>query len=347
MSPPPLFADSREADRAALADYRVPRYEVPFPVRCAPYGPYAERAALRWAHEHGLDRSPAAAQRLADMQCGLFSCLYCPRADRDGSVLMARWIVWLFLWDDIFDDGPRGRDPAAFQREAAQLDHALTEPPPPPDDPALTLPLARALADLWRAFRARAPDSARRRFPASVRIYLRAMAHEVAHRVAGEVPDLDTYIRLRRTNAATRSSIDMMEALQGVDVPDSLRHGLYGELRACASELWLWSNDTYTVRKDIHYRNPHNLVLVLREARGLELQDAADLAAYMVEQRMREFALTAERLRTLVGLAADPHARAPHAVLGGVRMLEESIGGYFRWQHTTSRYRRSSGFLTP
>ncbi|TFV29886.1 hypothetical protein E4K10_45955 [Streptomyces sp. T1317-0309] len=37
------------------------------------------------------------------------------------------------------------------------------------------------------------------------------------------------------------------------------------------AELWTWSNDTYTVRKDLHYPT-HNLVLVLRHAQNLSLQ---------------------------------------------------------------------------
>lgn len=341
-----LFSESIESDRLALTEYRVPAYTAPFPVVCNPHHEYAEEAALRWADDHGLNRTAAASQRLSDMACGLFAVLYCPRTDREGVALYAKWIAWLFLWDDIFDDGPLGRDPIAFRVALGQIDRALAEPPGPPDD-SFTLPLARALADIWRDFHARAPENARRRFPASVRMYLRAMADETRNRAAETIPDLDSYLRLRRVNGATRSSIDMMEGLQGIDVPDSLRHGLYGELRAFASEVWLWSNDTFTVRKDLHFRNPHNLVLVLREARGLSLQQAADQAALMVEQRLRDFVRLGERLRSVVAIPADPHSGARDAVLRGVRMLEEAISGYLRWQETTLRYRRESGFLTP
>ncbi|MFE0046705.1 terpene synthase family protein [Streptomyces albireticuli] len=345
MSRPPLFSESFENDRAALAAYRVPRYSVPFPVVLGPHHAYAEAAALRWAHAFGLDRTPAAAQRLADMGCGMFSALYCPRADRDGAVLMAQWIIWLFLWDDLFDDGPLGRDPAAFRTAVAQVDRALEPPGRAGEGP--TLPLARALADLWGTFHARATGTARRRFPESVRLYLQAMADETANRAAERIPDLDSYLRLRRVNGATRSSIDMMEGLQGAEVPDALRHGLYGELRAFASEVWLWSNDTYTVRKDLHYRNPHNLVLVLREARGLTLGEAVEQAGHMVEQRLRDFVRVAERLRGLVDRPADPHSMAKDDILRGVRVLEEAISGYFRWQEDTLRYRRTTSFLAP
>ncbi|MFD8998631.1 terpene synthase family protein [Streptomyces abikoensis] len=346
MSKSLLFSESFESDQLALKEYRVPRYEIPFPVVLNPHHEYAEKAAVQWAHEYGLDRTPAAVQRLTDMQCGMFSALWCPRLDREGAVILAKWIIWLFLWDDIFDDGPLGRDPIAFRAALVQVDRALTEPPGPPDD-SFTLPLARALADIWRELHARAPESVRRRFPVSVRIYLRAMSDETRNRAAEAIPDLNSYLRLRRVNGATRCSIDMLEGLQGVDVPDSLRHGLYGELRAFASELWLWSNDTFTVRKDLLYRNPHNLVLVLREARGLSLQDAAHQAAHMVEQRMRDFVRVAERLQELVDLPEDPHSRAKEPVLRGVRMLKEGTSGYFRWQETTLRYRRTSGFITP
>lgn len=346
MPKSPLFSESIESDRLALTEYRVPIYTAPFPVVLNPHHEYAEEAALRWADEYGLDRTPAAAQRLADMACGMFSGLFCPRTDREGAVLYAKWVAWLFLWDDIFDDGPLGRDPVAFRAALVQIDRALAEPPRAPDD-SFTLPLARALADIWCDLHRRAPESVRRRFPASVRMYLRAMADETRNRAAEAIPDLDSYLRLRRVNGATRSSIDMTEGLCGVDIPDALRHGLYGELRAFASEVWLWTNDTFTVRKDLHYRNPHNLVLVLREDRGLSLQEAADQAAFMIEQRMRDFIRLAERLRRLVTMPADPHSGARDAVLRGVRMLEEAISGYLRWQETTLRYRRASGFLTP
>ncbi|MFF4223826.1 hypothetical protein ACFYZH_13330 [Streptomyces abikoensis] len=346
MGKPLLFSESFEHDQLSLAGYRVPEFKAPFPVVLNPHHDFAEEAALRWAHSFRLDETPAAAQRLTDMACGMFSGLWCPRTDREGAVIMAEWIIWLFLWDDIFDDGPLGRDPTALQDALLQIDRALAEPPGQPDD-TLTFPLARALADIWRALHARAPETVRKRFPASFRMYLRAMVDETNNRAAEVVPDLDTYLRLRRVNAATRSSLDLIEGLQGVDMPDALRHGLYGELRAFASELWVWTNDAYSLRKDLHYRNPHNLVLVLREARGLSLQEAADQVRLMVEQRMWDFIQVAERLRSLVDMPTDPHSMAKEAVLRGVQMLEDSISGFYRWQENALRYRRTSGFLVP
>ncbi|MEV4743717.1 terpene synthase family protein [Streptomyces sp. NPDC049555] len=346
MTKPLLFPEVFDGALESVSAYRAPVFTAPFPTLLNPHHQYAQQAALAWAHRHGLGRTPAARQRLTDMECGTFSGLYCPRTDREGAVVMAQWIIWLFLWDDTFDDGPSGRDLRALQQALGPVDRALADPPDP-QDPSLTHPLARALADLWRTIHARAPQVTRRRFPESVRIYLRAVAEETRNRAADTVPDLDSYLRLRRINGATRSSIDLLEILQGVEVPDALRHGLYGELRAFASELWLWSNDTFTVLKDLHYRNPHNLVLVLRAARGLPLQEAADQAVHMVEQRLRDFAGVAHRLRTLVDMPRDPHAGARHEVLKAVGMLEDAISGYFRWQETTARYRRTSGFLTP
>ncbi|MFC5804526.1 terpene synthase family protein [Streptomyces formicae] len=347
MSKPQLFENTRDQDAAALATYAVPTYLLPWPVTLHPDHAHAEGRTLAWARRWDLLTSDAARQRITDIRPALFAAWFCPRTDRQGVALKAKWAIWLWLWDDLFDDGPLGRDPTAFHSAALQLEHALTDPPPPPNDPQLTLPLARALADLWGDLSDYFPPTCRSRFPDNTREYLGAMAEETANRSAETLPTLDEYLRLRVMNAATRPSIDVIEGLQQADIPDELHRGLYGELRDMHAELWTWSNDAYTVRKDLHYRNPHNLVLVLRHVRNLSLQEAADQAARMVEQRVRDCVRVADRLRRLTDTPGTPHAQHKEQILRGIRVLEDASAGYFRWQETTVRYKRTSGFITP
>ncbi|MGW2557386.1 terpene synthase family protein [Streptomyces sp. NPDC001635] len=348
MPKPLLFDDTHDKDTAALATYTAPSYGVPWTGTLHPDHTHAERETLAWARRWDLLTSDAARQRITDICPGLFAAWFCPRTDRRGVTLKAKWAIWLWLWDDLFDDGPLGRDPAACHIATLQLDeHALTDPPTPPDDPQLTLPLARALADLWGDFYDYSPAACRSRFPDNTREYLGAVAQETANRSAETLPTLDEYLHLRVINAATRPSIDVLEGLQQADIPDELHRGLYGELRDMHAELWTWSNDTYTVRKDLHYHNPHNLVLVLRHAQNLSLQEAADQAARMVEQRVRDCVRVADRLRRLTDTPGDPHAQHKEQILRGIRVLEDASAGYLRWQETTARYQRTSGFITP
>ncbi len=348
MPKPRLFDDTHGRDMAAMTRYEVPDYHMPWPVALNPDHERAERAARKWATDFGLLNDDAARQRMIDMQCGLFSGWWCPRTDTHGAVLMAKWVAWLFLWDDIFDDGPLGRDPEVFKDGKARLDLLLSQDPPPsPNAPGLTFPLARALADLWGDFYNYFPEHPRGRFALHVKQYLSAMETEVGNRSAEELPDTDSYLRLRLVNGATRPSIDVLEGLQGANIPDHLHRGLFYELRDMAAELWLWSNDTFTVRKDLHYRNPHNLVLVLRHDRDLSLQSAAHHVAYMAQQRLRDFRRIADRLRDLTDIADDPHTRHKEDILRGVRVLEDALSGYYRWQETCLRYKRKEGFLTP
>ncbi|UQI46044.1 terpene synthase family protein [Streptomyces sp. HU2014] len=348
MSKPMLFEDTHEQDMEAMTRYRIPEYRIPWPVALNPDHALAEQEARRWSERFGLLNSEAARQRMTDMQSGLFSGWWCPRTDTLGAVLQAKWVAWLFLWDDMFDDGPQGRNPDVFLHGKAELDYVLSgKPPPPSDDPRISLPHARALADLWGDFFHYFPEHPRRRFADHVRQYLCAMRREVDNRSAEELQGVDAYLRLRLVNGATRPSIDTLEGLQGANIPDHVHRGLFYELRDMAAELWLWSNDTFTVRKDLHYRNPHNLVLVLRHDRDLSLQEAANHVAYMVEQRLRDFTRVADRLRRLTGVAEDPHAACKDDVLRGIRILEDGLSGYYRWQESCLRYKRREGFLTP
>ncbi|MGW1074876.1 terpene synthase family protein [Streptomyces sp. NPDC002537] len=348
MPKPMLFEGTYAQSMAAMAHYKIPDYRMPWPVRLNPSHGLAEKEAQEWADDFGMLNNDAARQRIVDMQSGLFSGWWCPRTDTLGAVLMARWVAWLFLWDDIFDDGPYGRNPRAFQDGKSQLDYVLRQsPPPPPGDPRLSLPHARALADLWGDFHDYFPERPRSRFAAHTMQYLNAMQKEVHNRSAEELPDTDAYLRLRLINGATRPSMDALEGLQGADIPDRIHRGLFYELREMTAELWLWSNDTFTVRKDLHYRNPHNLVLVLSQDRGIGLQEAARHVAYMVEQRLRDFTRIADRLRAMTGIPGDPHAAHKDDVLRGVQILEDGLSGYYRWQESCLRYKRTEGFLTP
>jgi hypothetical protein len=99
-----------------------------------------------------------------------------------------------------------------------------------------------------------------------------------------------------------------------------------------ANNIGAWSNDLFTLEKELRHGEPHNLVLVLRQEFGLSLQAAVDAAAKMHDDEVRAFVKLASNLPSF-GLTTDAALKRYVAALGA------AIRGHFDWAKVTARYR--------
>ncbi|WP_051722517.1 hypothetical protein [Streptomyces albus] len=325
----------------AVGPAQKPHIYCPFPSQVSPYAEAAEAHLDAWVARFEVVRGSVARRRFARAGFGQFAARTYPAADRAALELVADWFGWLFLVDDQLDDGRVGRDLAGARRAMDGLLRVLDRDDPaegarPPGEP----PLAWALRDLWHRTASRATPAWRRRFTDHLASCLDAACWEAENRVAGVIPGEAEYIEQRRHTGAIYVCMDLIDVVAGLDLPEAVHAGepFRAALRS-SSDVVVWTNDWYSLGKEMALGEYHNLVRVVAHARGLTLREALEHTAEAVSAETRRYLGHRERL-----LEAHPEHRAGlTACLAG---MESWMRGNLDWSRATLRYReREQGGL--
>jgi Terpene synthase family 2, C-terminal metal binding len=203
------------------------------------------------------------------------------------------WLVWLFMFDDQFDDGALGADPEAMKLIMSELLNLLSAQPDPRGSCS---PIAAALLDFWQ----RAPGATpvwRARFQRHLADYFASYLWEAANRVSGRIPEVDAYIANRQHSGGLPTCFDLIELSEHVVLPPSYATSqTYQALSLIANNVVCWVNDLFSFRKERARGEVNNLVLVVQHDRGCTLQEAAAVVNEMVTREVQYFLAIEQQL---------------------------------------------------
>ncbi|GAA1948621.1 hypothetical protein GCM10009837_87590 [Streptomyces durmitorensis] len=313
----------------------IPEIHCPFPYRVNPHADRARAHLAAWVHRTGLVNRESARKRFDQADFGWFAALVYPTASRRHLELMADWFAWLFLVDDQLDDGSAGRSPAQMEQMVGGMQVVLESP-----DFGVSLlsgpnvpPAVASLAELWQRTAVDAPAHWRRRFIRHLRDCLvTATVWEGGNRIRGTVPDEVTYIENRRHTGAIYVCMDLIDIVEGLDVPE----GLYGSAEFtlaldAACNVVCWTNDVYSLDKERSLGEVHNIAYLAQHHRGLDREQALAEVCAATSTETERF-LTAER-QLLSAHPQETGLLAPYAA--GMRTW---IRGNLDWSRRTKRY---------
>ncbi|KUN97402.1 hypothetical protein AQJ67_31265 [Streptomyces caeruleatus] len=317
--------------------FRVPALHGPVEVRLHPKADRVQESLLQWASLHGLFRNSRQRERFAHSGFARFAGYTYPRVAALETV--AWWHGHNWLVDDFLDD-PRTDDAQAERLVAdllAQLPVDLRDRHKPKD------PLAAAAADLWRRTAPARSSAWRSRYRAHYRdwlaLSLRARPHRQGRRAPLSVP---SYIRRRRLHSGAEMTFDLLEVGHDRELPETVAGSdLYRMVRFAANDAISWTNDLYSLPKDLAAGDSDHLTAVVRQARGGTWSDAARKAARMVHEATADFLTACDDLRAMRGLYEVTDAQWAF-VDDSLEDLALWISGSLHWHEHTPRYRLSS-----
>jgi hypothetical protein len=173
-----------------------------------------------------------------------------------------------------------------------------------------------------------------RRFTRSVKEYLAATVWEAINRVQGAVPDLETYLVMRRLTNALQTDTCLIELAEATRLPpDVFKHQHLQRLMQASENIVAWGNDIVSLAKEMQCGDVHNLVLVLQHAYGCSLQEAVHRATAMHNAELQVFLDLESRLPSF-SAAVDRNLACYVAV------LHARMRGSLDWASTSGRYRR-------
>ncbi|NJQ03598.1 terpene synthase family protein [Streptomyces zingiberis] len=318
----------------------APGLYCPFPSEVSPYAAEAEAHLDDWVVRFEVVTSEVARKRFARAGFGQFAARTYPTADRTRLNLVADWFGWLFLVDDQLDDGRVGRDIDSARSAMAGLLAVLEQDGPAgargPGEP----PLAWALRDLWHRTATGATPAWRRRFRGHLAACLDAACWEAENRITGVWPGEAEYIEQRRHTGAIYVCMDLIDIVAGLDLPEEVYEDeLFQAALRSSSDVVVWTNDWYSLGKEMALGEYHNLVRVVEHERGLSQPEALVHTAEAINTETRRYLRHRERL-----LEAHPAHRAGLTTyLAG---MESWMRGNLDWSRATLRYReRENGGL--
>ena len=305
----------------------LPPLHAPFSSTLNPYVHEADEAVIRWVDSFRLapQRDWAVYYRKAKFTWFAARCF--PGASLSDLVLAAEFNVWLFLLDDSCDEVPPGRKYAYIRKMSSELTLALSGYAPAFGRPA---PLVSALGDLWKRLKALGNRSWQDHFVDCMILYLDACKLEATFLDLQLHPTVDTYTRNRPYLGAVHLEPALAQVLCAIDLKERwATEPLLEAITLLCCNIVCWSNDLFSLEKELRNGDTHNLVLVLQHERGYSLQEALREAADIHNRDVQQFIELSGQVQN------DPFCGK--AVPAYIRALENIISANMEWSLKDSK----------
>ncbi|OSC97804.1 terpenoid synthase [Trametes coccinea BRFM310] len=260
--------------------------DCPFPVCHNPHCETASAESKRWLIT-GCKLSKKKRNALHGLKGGLLTSMCYPRADYDHFRVCCDWINYLFHLDDICDD----MDDRTTVSTASEILGALRDPHSFRPSSAV----GRMTQSFWSRLTRTASPGAQRRFIETFELFFRAVTQQARDRESGDIPDLESYIAMRRDTSGCKPCWALIEYAYDLDLPDwVMEDPTVRGLEEAANDLVTWSNDIFSFNREQASGDTHNMIVVVQTQQKLDLQSAIDYVGELCMgcvdrfQRLRE-----------------------------------------------------------
>ncbi|KAJ7207894.1 terpenoid synthase [Mycena pura] len=327
---PACSAAPAAADAATAASYILPDLvsHCAYPLIYHPDGDLVEQETIAWLESSCPDLSLKQRKALRGLQAGKFVAYGYHAAPTDRLRIIADYVAYLFHLDNI-SDGMMARDTEFLSHTVMNALWFSEKYRPTERQPSEELNAGKMARDFWARAIPGAGPGTQARFKEAMEFFFGAVNIETKQRDTNAIPDLESYIALRRDTSDTYGL--------GIDLPDFVvEDPIMMALNQYTNDLVAWSNDIYSYNVEQARGGTHNMVIVLMTHHGHTLQSAVDYAGELCRQAIDAF----ERDRAaLPSWGAEIDDMVRRYVLG----LEAWIIGSMHWSFMTERYFGKSG----
>jgi hypothetical protein len=308
--------------------FDAPRFYCPVPQAATGFMDRAEQHALAWLDSYGL-KAPASVLKAGLHR--LIGYITSGAVDEEAFRAVVCFTFWATIVDDAYFDGESEQLALAVE-VAGQAMRVITTPSPEVD--RTQPPYIAALQDVTGRLQALCPPQLFTRFTSELRRSFSDMLRMLAVRQRGVMPTEDQYISMRLGDCAALLSFLMIEICGRQAVPEEeASTAAFQAAMESGALIAALDNDVYSYRKELGEPGHLNLIIVIRDNRGITLQEAVAEAVAIRDRIMLFFhALHAKLMPT-----ASPQ----------LRMLLDQIArmprGHIEWAQGNPRYQLGVG----
>ncbi|MCL6751123.1 terpene synthase [Nostoc sp. CCCryo 231-06] len=288
-----------------------------------------EQYSVEWVLGFNLLANESSYQRFCKSKFFLMAATTYPYCNFQELKIANDWLSWLFIWDDQCDLSELKTQPELLKAIHKRFLEILNGAEVTSHD----IPLSRALSNLREPMLEKASVKWLNYFICGFEKYLYGCFEEANNRVDGIVPDTDTCIAMRRLSAGADVTLPLIELCDQLIIPDFLRkQHIFKQLNEITNNLLGWSNDIFSLSRELATGHVHNLVFVLHCQHKISLEEAMKIATKMHDDEIQKL-IDLEAKIPSFGEEID--AELAKYILG----IHAWIRGNLDWYSFTARYK--------
>jgi 5-epi-alpha-selinene synthase len=308
-----------------------PALYCPFPSQINKHIDVLEEYALEWVLRFNLLEDESTYKRFCKSKFFFLAASAYPYSNLEELKIAHDWLSWVFIWDDQCDLSELKKQPEILNKFHQRYLEILNGAELNSQD---TL-FCRALIDLRERTLERASIKWFKYFISYLEDYFCGCVQEASNRAKGIVPDVDTYIKIRRSSVGVYAVLALSEFCNQFMMPDVLRnHYLVKKLELITTDIISWSNDIFSLSREIASGDVHNLIFVLHYHKQISLEEATKQVAQIHDAEVRSL-LSLESFLPSFGEGLD--VDVTKYILG----MHSWISGNLDWYSHSFRYHNS------
>lgn len=314
----------------------VPNLYCPFPSRISPAAAAVDQHTSNWLRHYDLLPTEGMYETFSSYKFAWMTSRTYPDADPEFLCLANNLNSWLFVLDDQLDhieaETANFRDKRFLQKIISDF-VAILRNERYEASPGFYAVL-EAFRDFWEKIRNKSSVAWQCQFTLSMKATFEAAVWEAENAKKKRYPNVDQYMQMRPFFAGANLGTDMVEPACKISLPTFvLQNEHFQKLIELSRRVVCWSNDLFSLSKEISHGDEHNLVMVLKHQYRLSLEEAIGKAADIHNRDISSFIQLKNRFPSF----GDPYLDGE--ILRYIDHLELMIRGFFDWSiKDTKRY---------
>ncbi|WP_327146243.1 polyprenyl synthetase family protein [Nocardia sp. NBC_01327] len=329
---------------ATAKPLQLPTFEALRPARLNPNVEAARAHALSWARDMSMftthaGNEPWTEQQFEKEDYALLSSYMFPTAPGGKIDVLTDWNTWLFYIDDYFANAcaPTGNS-TSVKAQVARLGQFM------PIDlaqqvPVATSPTERGLADLWSRTAPGMSHDWRCKTRERIEQCLGGNLQERRNLQRHNSNPID-YLELKRITNGAPVVACLIEYARAAELPAAVVHApVLRSLVDSVNDASILVNDLHSYQREIASENePANMIFVLRNSLGCDLDQAVTMTGELARSRLQQFEYIADvEVPAMLTECGSSPAESSN-VLGYIESLRDWVPGWQQWFARTERY---------
>lgn len=186
--------------------------------------------------------------------------------------------------------------------------------------------------DFFSRYVSRAGLGCTHRFIHYMDLFFIAVLQQATDRQNDVVPELESYIPIRRDTSGCKPCFALIEFAADIDLPDEvIQNPTITALEDACNDLVTWSNDIFSYNVEQSRGDTHNMITVVMRERGLDLPGAINFVGELCRDSIDRF----EHDRDTLPSWGPEIDRDVQTYIQG---LQDWIVGSLHWSFDTTRY---------
>ncbi|KAF8811256.1 terpenoid synthase [Phlegmacium glaucopus] len=310
-----------------------------FPLSYNANGDEIAKQSVEWLDANCPDFNAKQRRALRGLQAGELAAYCYPTAPPERLRVVSDVMNYFFYLDNI-SDGMMTRETDVLADVVMNAlwfpDKYMPTNGAGKEQPTVELIPGKLARDFWGRCIPDCGPGAQARFKEALELCFEALNMEIRARNQGIVPDLGTFLGIRRHTSGCNPCLALIEYTLDIDLPDFVfDHPVIQALNQATNNFATWSNDIFSYNKEQAQGDTHNMIYILMKYHGHDLQSAVDHVGGLCMQSVDTFYANKE-LPSWSPEIDDMVARY-------VRGLQDWVVGTLHWSFQTHRYFKSDG----